>query len=122
MQDKDSQYETNRIRNIQMKFRSTEAEREAIRKNMEAAGYKYEVDFINDMCCNGFVINREYPFLQDLKNCAFELSRQGTNINQIAKKVNSGTPFTQYDFDYLRDLLEEQGRILRFAFRYFLED
>ncbi|MCX4344010.1 MAG: plasmid mobilization relaxosome protein MobC [Kineothrix sp.] len=122
MQDKNYQYEANRIRNIQMKFRSTEAEKNAIKKNMEAAGYKYEVDFINDMCCNGFVINREYPFLQDLKNCSYELSKQGANINQIARKVNSGAPFTQYDFDYLRELLEEQGKILRFAFRYFLGD
>lgn len=122
MQSKNSQYEENRIRNIQMKFRCTEAEKDTIRKNMKDAGYRYEVDFINDMCCNGFVIKREYPFLQDLKNCAYELSKQGNNVNQIARKVNSGEAFTQYDFEYLRELLEEQGRILRFAFRYFLGD
>lgn len=120
--NKQNQYEENRIRNVQMKFRSTEAEKCRIIKNMEAAGYKHTGDFINDMCCNGFVIKREYPFLHDLKNCSYELSRHGNNINQIARKVNSGAVFTQYDFDYLRELLEEQGRIIRFAFRYFLGD
>lgn len=47
------------------------------------------MDFINDMRCNGFVVNREYPFLQDLKKCSYELGKHGININQIAKKVTN---------------------------------
>lgn len=120
MDTKQKLYDNNRIRYVQTKFYSTSAEKDKILRNKEAAGYKYEVDFINDMCCNGFVVNREYPFLQDLKKCSYELGKHGVNINQIAKKVNSGSEFTQYDFDYLRDLLEEQSKIIRFAFRYFL--
>ena len=53
MQDKNYQYEANRIRNIQMKFRSTEAEKNAIKKNMEAAGKKIPPEEVKKLLTNG---------------------------------------------------------------------
>lgn len=45
------------------------------------------MDFINDMRCNGFVVNREYPFLQDLKKCSYELANMELTLIRLRKRL-----------------------------------
>ena len=71
----------NRLRSIDWHLRLTQAEAEELTKLILISGQSRR-DYVLNLARHGVVI--------DMTTVNKELVKQGTNINQIAKKINSG--------------------------------
>ena len=91
-----------RRRNITLTVRLTDKERERIVKQAQRAKMNL-TDFIVAATCHPLIIVPE-----DLKPAVAEMNRMGNNINQIARKINSGA-VRSYNFD---EVLEKQNEII----------
>lgn len=68
-------------------FKITDDERRLIEKKMEQAGIKNMSAYIRKMCIDGYIIHLKIPELAD---CSKYLRFASNNLNQIARRVNSG--------------------------------
>ena len=75
-----------RIRDTMLRFRVTSEEREAIERKMEEYGTDNMAAYLRKMALDGYVIRLELPEIGDLTG---QLGKVGSNINQIARRVNS---------------------------------
>ena len=85
----------NRKRNIQMKFWVTEEEKRLIEEKMAIDGYIIQVD------------------TTDIKEMTRALSAIGRNINQIAKRLNTGGPAYQTDMEEIRERMDQIWQLQR---------
>jgi hypothetical protein len=92
----------NRKRNITLTVRLTEKEKRKITEQAEKADMNL-TDFIVAATNNVLIFVPE-----DLKPAVAEMNRMGNNINQIARKINSGA-VRSYNFD---EVLEKQNEII----------
>ena len=103
----------NRKRNIQMKFYVTEEEKQLIEQKMAQLPTQRIGAYLRKMAIDGYII---YTDTTDIKAFTAELSAIGRNINQIAKRLNAGSPAYQADIQEIRERLDEiwqlQKRIL----------
>lgn len=74
----------NRKRDKQIKFYVTEKEYKEIKKKVEKSKLK-QTDYLIKSA-----LNKKIIVLDGLKEILLELSREGNNLNQIAKKINGG--------------------------------
>ena len=74
----------NRKRDKQIKFYVNEKEYEQIKKNVEKSKLKQQEYLIKS------ALNKKIIVVDGLKEILLELSREGNNLNQIAKKINEG--------------------------------
>ena len=94
----------NRTRNIVLRVPVTEAEREMIEKKMRQMGTRCFSAYARKMLIDGYVIRMDYS---DIKEMTAELQKIGTNINQIARRVNAtGTVYAQ-DIEDIKGVLTE---------------
>ena len=94
----------NRLRNIDLHVMVTEEEKELILKRMSNIGTANMGAFIRKMAIDGEI------FLIDnmpLKEMNINLTRVGSNINQIAKRVNSTDGYYKEDFIEIKEMLDE---------------
>ena len=77
----------NRKRNIQVKFYVTAEERELMEQKMAQLQTKRIGAYLRKMAIDGYII---YVDTRDIKEMNKLLSAIGRNINQIAKRVNTG--------------------------------
>ena len=84
----------NRKRNIQMKFYVTEEEKQLIEQKMAQLPTQRIGAYLRKMAIDGYII---YTDTTDIKAFTAELSAIGRNINQIAKRLNAGSPAYQAD-------------------------
>ena len=102
-----------RKRNIQIKFYVTEEEKQLIDKKLTQLPVKRIGAYLRKMAIDGYII---YTDTTDIKAFTAELSAIGRNINQIAKRLNAGSPAYQADIQEIRERLDEiwelQRRIL----------
>ena len=84
MDDKPKKIYTNRTRVIEYKIRLTEEEYKFLQMQKLASGCRTRRDFIMQLARNGYIFN--------CNNLIPELVKQGTNLNQIAKKINTIGP------------------------------
>lgn len=77
--------ETLRLNDEQINFRVSGIEHDVIMHNYEASGASSFRDFAAKVLSDGFVLNINTA---DMHNYAYEINKIGTNINQIAHKVN----------------------------------
>ena len=77
---------TNRTRPILMKFFVDEHERDVIRQRMALAKTKNLSAFCRKMVMDGMIINVDYSHINEL---LMHVGRASTNINQIAKRINT---------------------------------
>ena len=68
-------------------FKVTDEERKLIEQRMALAGVRNMSAYIRKMCINGYTINLQIP---ELSECAKLLRYTSNNVNQIARRVNSG--------------------------------
>ena len=68
-------------------FKVSEQERNLIEQKMALAGVHNMSAFIRKMSIDGYVINLQIP---ELAECAKLLRYTSNNLNQIARRVNSG--------------------------------
>lgn len=74
----------NRKRDKQIKFYVNEKEYEQIKKKVEKSKLKQQEYLIKS------ALNKKIIVIDGLKEIFLELSREGNNLNQIAKKINEG--------------------------------
>lgn len=74
----------NRKREKQIKFYVNEKEYEQIKKKVEKSKLKQQEYLIKS------ALNKKIIVVDGLKEILLELSREGNNLNQIAKKINEG--------------------------------
>ena len=68
-------------------FKVSEEDRKLIEQRMKLAGIRNMSGYIRKMCIDGYTINLEIP---ELAECAKLLRYTSNNVNQIARRVNSG--------------------------------
>ena len=68
-------------------FKVSEEDRRLIEQRMELAGIRNMSGYIRKMCIDGYTINLQIP---ELAECAKLLRYTSNNVNQIARRVNSG--------------------------------
>ena len=68
-------------------FKVSEEDRKRIEQRMELAGIRNMSGYIRKMCIDGYTINLQIP---ELAECAKLLRYTSNNVNQIARRVNSG--------------------------------
>ena len=99
-----------RKRNIQIKFYVTEEEKQLIEQKMAQLPTQRIGAYLRKMAIDGYII---YTDTTDIKAFTAELSAIGRNINQIAKRLNAGSPVYQADIrERLDEIWQLQRRIL----------
>ena len=99
-------------RQIQIKFRVTEAERDLIYEKMRLLNTNNLAAYMRKIAIDGYVINTDNS---DLKAIAAEMQKIGVNINQIARRVNSTTRIYEQDFDEMKRGIDDIWRLLRLS-------
>ena len=100
----------NRTRNIVLRVPVTAEERAMIERKMQQMGTGCFSVYARKMLIDGYVIRLDYS---DVKAMTAELQKIGTNINQIAKRINAGGPAYQADMDEIRERLDEIWQLQR---------
>lgn len=98
-----------RYREIQRKMRVTPRENELIKERMELHGFKNFNTYARYMLLTGEIVTVDYSELIKLRT---EINRIGTNINQLAKYVNTTEEITLENFQNLQDSLAEVKRLM----------
>ena len=68
-------------------FKVTDEERELIEQRMALMGVRNMSAYIRKMCIDGYIVNLQIP---ELTECTKLLRYTSNNMNQIARRVNSG--------------------------------
>ena len=99
-----------RKRNIQIKFYVTEEEKQLIEQKMAQLPTQRIGAYLRKMAIDGYII---YTDTTNIKAFTAELSAIGRNINQIAKRLNAGSPAYQADIQEIRERLDEIWQLQR---------
>ena len=91
----------NRKREKQIKFYVNEKEYDQIKKKVEKSKLKQQEYLIKS------ALNKKIIVIDGLKEILLELSREGNNLNQIAKKINEGEQKDIKEMKNLWDLIEK---------------
>ena len=83
-----------------------------IERKMQQMGTGCFSVYARKMLIDGYVIRLDYS---DVKAMTAELQKIGTNINQIAKRVNSTGSVYQEDINEIREALAEIWRLQRLS-------
>lgn len=107
----------NRFRSREIKFRVTDSEYMLIKERMKASDASSMNQYILKAAIDGYIINVDYS---DFKKLIYEINKIGTNINQIAHKVNSQNQIYKTDIDELKDKMELIWKLIRTKLRQML--
>ena len=91
-------------RSINMGFRVTAEEQEAIRKRMEMAGISSLRVYLMKMALMGHIICLD---MADVRECSRLLRTVSNNVNQIAKHSNQNGRIYTAEIDYIKERLDE---------------
>ena len=80
-------------------------EYEQIQKRMAQLGFTNQSAYMREMACSGRIVQFD---AKDIRDVSYEMHKAGTNINQIAKRINSGG---RYDDKEFRQVQEDFSRI-----------
>ena len=100
----------NRKRPIVFRCPVTAEERALIEQKMAQLPTQRIGAYLRKMAIDGYII---YTDTADIKAFTKELSAIGRNINQIAKRINTGGPAYQADMDEIRERLDEIWQLQR---------
>ena len=100
----------NRKRKIQMKFYVTEEEKALIDEKMKLLPTQKYGAYLRKMAIDGYII---YTDTANIKEVNEGLRDIGKNINQIAKRLNSGAPAYESDIAEIRERLEQIWQLQR---------
>ena len=94
-----------RIREIQLKFRVTAQEHEAILQKMALMGTDNLGLYMRKMAIDGYVIRLDLPEIREMITL---LRRYESNLNQLTKRVHETGRFYEHD---LEDVQENQNEL-----------
>ena len=100
----------NRKRPIVLRCPVTAEERELIERKMAQLPTQRIGAYLRKMAIDGYII---YTDTADIKAFTAELSAIGKNINQIARRINSGAPIYQADMEEIKERLDEIWQLQR---------
>ncbi len=89
-------------------FKLTERERQLIEQKMELARVHNMSAYIRKMCIDGYTIKLQ---ITELSQCSRYLHAIANNVNQIAKKVNSGGQFYAGELAEVKDSLNKNEEL-----------
>ena len=89
-------------------FKVTDGERELIKQRMERMGVRNMSAYIRKMCIDGYFVQLQIP---ELTECAKLLRYTSNNVNQIARRVNSGNGVYPDEVDEITTKLSEASRL-----------
>ena len=89
-------------------FKVTEEERELIKQRMERMGVRNMSTYIRKMCIDGYFVQLQIP---ELTECTKLLRYTSNNVNQIARRVNSGSGVYPDEVDEITTKLSEVSRL-----------
>lgn len=94
----------NRERNLQIKFYVTEEERQLIEYKMMEAGIKNMGAYLRKMAIDGQIFILDNMPLKEMNSM---MTRFGSNMNQIAKRVNSSNNVYSEDMEEIKEMMKE---------------
>lgn len=101
-----------RKRNVQIKFRVTEEEREIILQRMKQIPTSNMGAYLRKMAIDGYIVQIDHS---DIKAMTAEIQKIGVNINQIAKRANATGDVYREDIDEIKGVLAEIWRLQRLS-------
>ncbi len=101
---------TNRKRPIILRCPVTVEERTLIEQKMAQLQTNRIGAYLRKMAIDGYII---YVDTRDIKEMNNLLSAIGRNINQIAKRINTGGPTYQADIEEIRERLDQIWQLQR---------
>ena len=93
-----------------MKFWVTEEEKRLIDEKMKLLPTQRYSAYLRKMAIDGYIIYTDMSNLKEMNKTLFSIGR---NINQIAKKLNTGGPAYQADMDEIRERLDQIWQLQR---------
>lgn len=103
----------NRLRDRNIHIMVTDYEYQQIITRKEKAGSPSLREYIVEAAINGFLINVDYS---DLKSLAYEINKIGTNINQIAHKINAENVVYKSQMEEIQEDINMIWKMLRTKF------
>jgi len=108
--DNDIENMGGRKREVMIRFRVTEAERDVIFEKMRQLRTNNLAAYLRKIAIDGYAITTDFS---GLKTVAAEMQKIGINFNQIAKRVNSTSRIYEQDIDEMKRGIDEIWRLLR---------
>ena len=97
----------NRKRTNPVQFYLDDEEQYILDEKFKLSGMKSKSAFLRKLILYGYVYDVDYSYL---RNDNTELGRISSNLNQIAKRVNSTGNIYQEDIDEVKELMNEVWR------------
>ena len=97
----------NRKRTNPVQFYLDDEEQYILDEKFKLSGMKSKSAFLRKLILYGYVYDVDYSYL---RNYHTELGRISSNLNQIAKRVNSTGNIYQEDMDEVKELMNEVWR------------
>ena len=91
--------ESNRKRNIRMRFYVTPEERTIIEEKMAQLGTANLSAYLRKMALDGYAVNLDLPELREMVSL---LRRSSNNLNQLTRRVHETGRFYDADLESLR--------------------
>ena len=97
----------NRTRTNRNEFHLNDDEQYILDEKFRVSGMKSKSAFLRKLILYGYVYDVDYSYL---RNYNTELGRISSNLNQIAKRINSTGNIYQEDMDEVKELMNEVWR------------
>ena len=97
----------NRTRTNRNEFHLNDDEQYILDEKFRLSGMKSKSAFLRKLILYGYVYDVDYSYL---RNYNTELGRISSNLNQIAKRINSTGNIYQEDMDEVKKLMNEVWR------------
>ena len=98
---------TNRKRTNPVQFYLDDDEQYILDEKFRLSGMKSKSAFLRKLILYGYVYDVDYSYL---RNYNTELGRISSNLNQIAKRINSTENIYKEDMDEVKELMNEVWR------------
>ena len=95
---------SNRIRTNPIQFYLSDEEQYILDEKFRLSGMKSKSAFLRKLILYGYVYEVDYSYLRDYNT---ELGRISSNLNQIAKRINSTEHIYQEDMKELKELMNQ---------------
>ena len=89
-------------------FKLMEQERQLIEQKMALVGVHNMSAYIRNMCIDGYTVNMQIP---ELKECSRYLQSASNNVNQIAKRLNSGSMYYAGELADVENCLQKDKKL-----------
>ena len=91
-------------RSVRFTIRLTESEASQLQKKMDLLGITNTAAYLRAMALNGYILRIDLPEIREMLRL---LGNMTNNLNQIARRMNSGGPIYETEIDEIRESQQE---------------